>query len=130
MAEIEHKIIDLTRLNDYDLLLKKYIKDKGLDSIRVNTTAAWKEQVDYAPPAGQLIIYTDGNVVDGVNYPKFKVGDGNAYVIDLPFTEGEFEAALTQHINNATTHLSAADREKLENSVVLTLDGENLVFSN
>ena len=51
MAEIEHKIIDLTRLNDYDLLLKKYIKDKGFDSIRVNTTAAWKEQVDYAPPA-------------------------------------------------------------------------------
>lgn len=130
MAEIEHKIIDLTRLNDYDLLLKKYIKDKGLDSIRVNTTAAWKEQADYAPPAGQLIIYTDGNVVDGVNYPKFKVGDGNAYVIDLPFTEGEFEAALTQHINNATTHLSTADREKLENSVVLTLEGENLIFNS
>ena len=130
MAEIEHKIIDLTRLNDYDLLLKKYIKDKGLDSIRVNTTAAWNEQVEYAPPVGQLIIYTDGNVVDGVNYPKFKVGDGNAYVVDLPFTEGEFEAALTQHLDNATMHLSTSDREKLDNSVVLTLDGENLVFSN
>ena len=78
----------------------------------------------------QLIIYTDGNVVDGVNYPKFKVGDGNACVVDLPFTEGEFEAALTQHINNATTHLSTADREKLENSVVLTLDGENLIFNS
>lgn len=130
MAEIEHKIIDLTRLNDYDLLLKKYIKDKGLESIRVNTTAVWSEQVDYAPPVGQLIIYTDGNVVDGVNYPKFKVGDGNAYVVDLPFTEGEFEAALTQHLEDSTIHLSTTDRKKLENSVVLTLEGENLVFNN
>lgn len=130
MAEIEHKIIDLTRLNDYDLLLKKYIKDKGLESIRVNTTAAWSEQIDYAPPVGQLIIYTDGNVVDGVNYPKFKVGDGNAYVVDLPFTEGEFEAALTQHLEDSTMHLSTTDRKKLENSVVLTLEGENLVFNN
>lgn len=130
MAEIEHKIIDLTRLNDYDLLLKKYIKDKGLESIRVNTTAAWSEQIDYAPPVGQLIIYTDGNVVDGVNYPKFKVGDGNAYVVDLPFTEGEFEAALTQHLEDSTIHLSTTDRKKLENSVVLTLEGENLVFNN
>ena len=130
MAEIEHKIIDLTRLNDYDLLLKKYITDKGLESIRVNTTAAWSEQIDYAPPVGQLIIYTDGNVVDGVNYPKFKVGDGNAYVVDLPFTEGEFEAALTQHLEDSTMHLSTTDRKKLENSVVLTLEGENLVFNN
>lgn len=130
MAEIEHKIIDLTRLGEYDLLLKEYIKQKGLDSIKVNTTAAWTLQTDYVPPIGQLVIYIDGNVVDGKNYPKFKVGDGNAYVVDLPFTEGEFEATLTDHINNATLHFSEADREKLANSVILSLDGENLIFDN
>lgn len=130
MAEIEHKIIDLTRLNEYDLLLKDYIKDKGLDSIRVNTTAAWNEQVDYAPPVGQLVIYTDGNVVDGVNYPKFKVGDGNAYVVDLPFSEEDFESMLTEHINNTTLHFSTKDRTKLEDSVTLALENENLIFNN
>lgn len=126
----EHKIIDLTRLSDYDLLLKEYIKQKGLESIQVNTTAYWNEQISYVPPRGQLIVYTDGNVVDDVLYPKFKVGDGNAYVVDLPFSEGEYETILQNHLVNQTIHLTTADREKLQNSVVLTLDSENLIFSN
>lgn len=130
MAEIEHKIIDLTRLGEYDLLLKEYIEQKGLEAVRVNTTAAWNEQTDYAPPVGQIVIYTDGNVVDGVSYPKFKVGDGNAYVVDLPFTEADLKATLNEHINNAAIHLSTTDRTKLVNSVEVSLSGENLIFDN
>lgn len=126
----EHKIIDLTRLRDYDLLLKEYIKQKGLESIQVNTTAYWNEQITYVPPRGQLIVYTDGNVIDDISYPKFKVGDGSAYVVDLPFSEGEYETMLQNHLANQTIHLTTTDREKLQNSVVLTLDSENLIFSN
>jgi hypothetical protein len=126
----EHKIIDLTRLGEYDLLIKEYIKQQGLDSIRVDTTASWSTQTSYVPPKGQLIIYLDGNTVDDVTYPKFKVGDGNAYVVDLPFTEGDFEKQLQIHIANQSIHLSATDRTKLENSIVVSLEAENLILSN
>lgn len=126
----EHKIIDLTQLGNYDLLIKEYIKNKGLDSIRVDSTVAWSTQTSYVPPKGQLIIYMDGTTVDGVTYPKFKVGDGNAYVVDLPFTEGDFEAQLQAHLANQSAHLSAIDRTKLENSVVVSLEDENLILSN
>lgn len=126
----EHRIIDLTRLGEYDLLIKEYIKTKGLDSIRVDTTASWSTQVEYVPPVGQLIIYLDGTTVDGVSYPKFKVGDGNAFVVDLPFTEGDFEAQLQTHLANQAIHLSTLDRTKLENSVVVSLEDENLILSN
>lgn len=126
----EHKIIDLTRLGEYDLLIKEYIKQQGLDSIRVDTTASWNAQTTYVPSKGQLIIYMDGTTVDDVTYPKFKVGDGNAYVVDLPFTEGDFEKQLQTHLANQSAHLSATDRTKLENSVVVSLSDETLILSN
>ena len=42
-----------------------------------------------------------------------KVGDGLAYVVDLPFSS----EPIDDHINNMMVHLSEHDRWKLENSV-------------
>lgn len=65
--------------------------------VRRETTAYWDENRQYIPFSGQIIVYTDHKVVDGINYPAIKIGDGNAYVIDLPFVDGYLEgSSVTQ----------------------------------
>lgn len=126
------KLIDLERLNQYDSLIKEFISSNTSDSIRINTTSAWNSDISYVPQKGQIIIYSDGSVKDGVSYPRFKVGDGNAFLIDLPFLSGELEAILNDHINNSSIHISAEERTKWNSHVSASYSGEDetLILQN
>lgn len=57
----------------------------GNANIIVDTTAHWNERREYVPKRGLIVVYSDRNVIDGVNYPGVKIGDGAAVVGDLPF---------------------------------------------
>lgn len=127
----EHKIIDLARLTDYDLLNKQYIGDLFSAKIRINTTANWDADKSYVPDAGVLIIYTDGATEDDKPVPKIKVGDGNAYLIDLPFSDADIKTAIEEHIANQTIHINDNERANWNDKVSISVNqaNEEIIFT-
>lgn len=99
-----------------------------LHGIYYGTKEYWRTQTSFVPEAGAIVIYSDYATVDGEFVPNFKVGDGMAYVVDLPFSQDDLRDALLQHINDNSRHLNEQDREKLENSVTVSVSGTNLIF--
>ena len=65
--------------------------------------------------------------------PAVKIGDGLAYLIDLPFIDASV-TRLMEHINNTQIHITQAEREFWNNKVRCDDDGliqggETLVFT-
>lgn len=93
-----------------------------------HTTAEWESLgVSIVSESGVLYVYTDYKQDEsGNNIPGFKMGDGNAYVADLPFSSAMFDA----HMNNTDIHITAAEREKWNNkvSVLMNESTNNLFF--
>lgn len=93
-----------------------------------HTTAEWESLgVSTVSESGVLYVYTDYKQDEsGNNIPGFKMGDGNAYVADLPFSSAIFDA----HMNNTDIHITAAEREKWNNkvSVLMNESTNNLFF--
>ena len=90
--------------------------------IQIHTTSYWNQQTSYIPPAGTLIIYSDYSILDNKNVPNFKVGDGLAYVVDLPFIEDDLRAQLTEHINNSSIHVTAQEKQNWNNKVFVNVE--------
>lgn len=93
-----------------------------------HTTAEWESLgVSTVSESGVLYVYTDYKQDEsGNNIPGFKMGDGNAYVADLPFSSAMFD----MHMNNTDIHITAAEREKWNNkvSVLMNESTNNLFF--
>lgn len=83
--------------------------------IKCDTLEGWNNKVNFIPEQGQIIIYTDKTTVvdeEGktIKYPGIKIGDGNAYLIDLPFIGDDNVELLLDHINNRTVHITQEER--------------------
>lgn len=93
-----------------------------------HTTAEWESLgTTTVSESGVLYVYTDYKQDEsGKNIPGFKMGDGNAYVADLPFSSAMFD----MHMNNTDIHITAAEREKWNNkvSVLMNEPNNNLFF--
>lgn len=107
-----------------------------------DTAANWNAARGFIPLAGEIIIYDDYETSsEGVNIPSFKVGDGQAYVQDLPFVNDDLRYELRLHVQNGQIHVSPNDRlfwnDKINiddsgervSSEGASLQGENLIFS-
>lgn len=57
----------------------------GRKEVISNTTEAWNAKPRLKSVKDVIYVYTDYKVVDGVMVPGMKVGDGMAFVVDLPF---------------------------------------------
>lgn len=98
------------------------------DGILYNTTAYWSAQTTLVSKEGYLYIYTDHQVKDGENIPGFKVGDGQAYVTDLPF----IDELYSDHIADTVIHVTQLDKNSWNNKVTCFIDpnkADKLVFS-
>lgn len=99
----------------------------------VKTTEQWMAKKKYIPERGEIIIYSDRNIIDDKLYPGIKVGDGLAYVADLPFVGEEIEAqimdALNIHIGNSGIHVTPEDKEFWNNKLNYSIDGEKLILN-
>lgn len=101
------------------------------------TTAHWNSQLSFVPEAGQIVIYSDHGTADGsggtVDVPGIKVGDGNAYCVDLPFVGDDVAQyileQLANHTNNADIHVTSNDKTNWNNKVAVGLTGEVLEFT-
>ena len=99
----------------------------------VDTTANWNQKTTYIPTKGEIIVYSDYHVIDGQPYPGIKIGDGLAYVVDLPFVGEEIESGimdiLNDHIRNQDVHVTPEDKEFWNNKLNYMIDGEKLVLT-
>lgn len=68
-----------------------------------DTAANWASAVNFTPLAGELIVY---DADDTTTYPRFKVGNGQDNINDLPFSDEHFVTLdTTQTITGAKTFL-------------------------
>lgn len=106
--------------------------------LKRDTTSNWNNAIGFIPLQGEVIIYTDyqtkswtveeygETVTKTVNIPGLKIGDGLAYVQDLPFVDEELREKLMNHINNMDIHVTLADKEFWNNKVNID-DSDELV---
>ena len=105
----------------------------GKVQVIVDTTANWATKTTYVPRTGEIIVYSDRNVIGGVNYPGVKIGDGTTYVVDLPFLgddiAGQIIGVMNNHIANNSIHVTPAEKEYWNNKLDSGVTGETLVLA-
>ena len=108
------------------------------DSIYIDTTENWNSRITFIPERKDIIIYTDrGHIDDGqgnqIDVPGIKIGDGNAYLIDLPFVGDDDKYAilyeLRHHTENTAIHVSPSDRTFWNNKLNCVVEDGNLIFN-
>lgn len=105
--------------------------------IQYGTTSHWNSDISYIPSSGQIVIYSDRGTIQkngqSQNVPGIKIGDGLAYLVDLPFVGDDqiqsVLAVLQQHVADTNAHVSAADRDKWDNKLNYTLSDETLILN-
>ena len=107
--------------------------------VRRDTTNNWNAIRSFIPMRGEIIVYTDaGSTDDGngniINVPGIKIGDGNAYLLDLPFvgsdTAKQILQELREHSQNSLIHVSQQDRTSWDNKISCHVDNERLLLTN
>lgn len=93
--------------------------------VDTRTSEEWAQHPEIISVKGRIYVWSDHQVLDGQNIPGFKVGDGDAYVVDLPFADAEYIA----HIANIPLHVSEQDRARWDDKVTCSLEDNILIFS-
>jgi hypothetical protein len=94
--------------------------------------ANWNKALNFVPLAGEIVIY---DIDETHSVPRVKIGDGNAFLIDLPFTTDNVVNQLLEHTEDSYLHLVAGEREKWNDKVRCYIDSTdngdlNLIFTN
>ena len=101
--------------------------------VYTGTTEYWSTKTTYVPKDGEIIVYTDYATVekDGeeILVPGVKIGDGNAYVVDLPFVDAALRDMMVDHVNDEVRHVSESDRSFWNNKLNLDINDEKLTFN-
>lgn len=138
--EISMAVDGTFRPSDYDRLTNKPqinevelsgdMDNAGLRIVLSDTRSAWNDNVWFIPKAGQIVLYTD---YYGTDKPAVKIGDGSAFLIDLPVVgEGlaeQVSAALGIHAADMNLHVSDAKRAFWDNKLNYEVSGEELKFT-
>ena len=103
--------------------------------IKHDTTSNWNSATGFIPLSGEIIVYDDYKTitkeVNGENVtknvPGIKVGDGLAYVQDLPFVDEDLREQLMAHINDSDIHVTSALKTFWNNK--LNIDDTNEVVN-
>lgn len=108
------------------------------NKIYLDTTANWNAKRSYQPLRGDVIVYTDhGQIDDGygnmIDVPGVKIGDGNAYLIDLPFVGADVRfqilRELRAHTSNTLIHVTPEEKEFWNNKLNCQVNDGNLVLN-
>ena len=105
-AEDEH-LVSIQTLQDY---LNANLNKQVL----FGTKAEWDAQAGLISEANKLYVYTDYSTDgSGNNLAGIKVGDGDAYLIDMPF----IDEVYFNHIQNSSIHVTAGDKLRWDEAV-------------
>ena len=99
----------------------------------VDTTENWEQKPTFIPGKGLFIIYIDhGTVIregETVRVPGIKVGDGQTYLVDLPFVGDDWVAILEDHIQNAVIHITQEERHFWNDKLNCKYQDETLILN-
>ena len=99
----------------------------------VDTTEHWMQKRQYIPARGEIIVYSDRNIIDDKYYPGVKIGDGGAYLIDLPFVGDDIAyqilAEFHIHTEDMNIHVTTEEKDFWNNKLNLVVIGDNLIFN-
>lgn len=80
-------------------------------SFEIHTSEEWVDAGRNISQAGVLYIYSDSyELQDGTKIPRIKIGDGLAYISDLPFFDEKLRLDLVQHIDNFDVHVTLEEK--------------------
>lgn len=105
---------------------------------RVDTTENWNAQPDFIPLKGEIIVYKDSRIItddlgNEIPVPDIKIGDGDAYLIDLPFVGDDIRYTMLRYIRNHTEnsdiHVTAAEKAYWDQKLDIELIDTRLVFN-
>lgn len=105
---------------------------ESLYIVSENTVSGWAQTPTYVPKKGEIILYTDYAQDDQENpLPAIKMGDGSAFVADLPFVNDDIRINLLEHINDRVVHITNAERNFWNNKLNYEYDmgDENLILN-
>lgn len=113
-----------------DGALKRTLINPTVDTtgkVKSATTAEWAQQTSLTSEKDVIYVYIDHQTDDGKNIPGIKIGDGLAYVVDLPFVD----TIYMKHITDTDIHITAEERIKWNKAITADAKStdENLVFS-
>lgn len=89
-----------------------------------DTVSGWNAQTTLISEENAIYVYTDydtdsqGNVVPGI-----KIGDGLAYLIDMPFVD----EVMQEHIADTVIHVTQADKDNWNNKVSVQYVGNETI---
>lgn len=117
------------------------IKNIKLDNTLVyesRTVEDWNNDRDLISQKGTLYIYSNYKVIkdeedNEIFLPGIKLGDGKAFLIDLPFLNTDtLDEQILDHINNNVIHISIEDRKFWNNKLNLiqpTTESQTLILN-
>lgn len=79
----------------------------------IKTTDEWNLDPSQMSQKNTFYVYSDHMTSDGKLIPGIKIGDGKAYIADLPFIDDIF----INHINDNVRHITQEERESWNNKV-------------
>lgn len=94
-----------------------------------NTTEGWNKKIGVVSEKNVIYVYTDYTE----NSPGIKIGDGLAYIIDLPFITGDYETlarSLSDHINDDSIHVTPEEKAFWNSKHKAFVTGETIVFTD
>jgi len=106
-----------------------------------DTTQNWDSARGMIPLEGEVIVYNDytttKKIINGeekiIKVPAIKIGDGRAYVQDLPFVNDDLRDQLLNHISNPEIHVTMAEKlfwnNKLNVNDASEVVNEALIFN-
>lgn len=114
--EKNYEILDnKPQINGVELIGDKDSED--LHIVSCHTTAEWAALTHIVSRQGEIYIYSDATEdAQGNPVPMVKIGDGNAYVVDLPFSSA-VDMRITQ-----------ADIDNWNGKVSVRIEGDRLIF--
>lgn len=103
-------------------------------TIYADSMINWEANPLFIPKKGDIIIFFDKTKIikDGseIEIPGFKIGDGKAYNIDLPFVGDDIIEQLLAHINDTSKHITEKEREYWNNKITTYTAGTGLELNN
>lgn len=107
--------------------------DLFLAKSSINAKEYWDVHPTYIPERGEIVVYQNKTIIDNVSYPGIKIGDGNAYLIDLPFVGDDLcdqiMNVISDHINNTDIHVTTEEKNFWNNKLNCEVSSETLVLN-
>lgn len=105
----------------------------GYAKAMTDTTENWNLKPTFIPSKGLIIVYTDHGMIvregETINVPGIKIGDGAAYLVDLPFVGEDWHGVLEEHIQNTDIHANPDEKSFWNAKLNCNLQGEILEFN-